>query len=284
MLVQERSTPTPVTPMLPRPFRVTAVRRETADTVTLDLRAADGGALPFLPGQFTMLYVFGIGEVPLSISGEPGDPLTLVHTVRAVAAVSRAVTQLKRGDTVGVRGPYGTQWPMEIAEGHDLLVIAGGIGLAPLRPAILHVLNHRERYNRLVLLYGARSPNDLIYRRELARWRSRLDIEVGVTVDSASTTWRGNVGVVASLIPTVQMHADRTIALICGPEVMMRFTTAELQQRGMDPSRIFVSMERNMLCGIGLCGHCQLGPFFVCRDGPVFSLDQVAPLLRLREV
>jgi NAD(P)H-flavin reductase len=284
MLVEERSTPTPVTPMLPRPFRVTAVRRETADTVTLDLRAADGGDLPFLPGQFTMLYVFGTGEVPLSISGEPGDPLTLVHTVRAVAAVSRAVTQLKRGDTVGVRGPYGTQWPMEAAEGHDLLVVAGGIGLAPLRPAILHVLNHRERYNRLVLLYGARSPNDLIYRRELARWRSRLDIEVGVTVDSASTTWRGNVGVVASLIPTVQMQADRTIALICGPEVMMRFTTAELQQRGMDPSRIFVSMERNMLCGIGLCGHCQLGPFFVCRDGPVFSLDQVAPLLRLREV
>jgi NAD(P)H-flavin reductase len=284
MLSEEQSTLSVTTPMLPRPFRVTAVRRETADTVTLELRAADGGEIPFGPGQFMMLYVFGIGEVPLSISGEPGDPRTLVHTVRAVAAVSRAVTQLKRGDTVGIRGPFGTQWPMERAEGHDLLVVAGGIGLAPLRPAILHVLNHRERFSRLVLLYGARSPNDLIYRRDLARWRSRLDIEVGVTVDSASTTWRGNVGVVASLIPTVQIHVERTIALICGPEVMMRFTTAELQQRGLDPSRIYISMERNMLCGIGLCGHCQLGPSFVCKDGPVFPLDRVAPLLRLREV
>jgi len=273
-----------VAPMLPTPFQVTRVRRETADTVSLEFTAVDGTSLPFAPGQFMMLYVFGIGEVPLSISGNPRHSETLVHTVRAVATVSRAVTQLRRGDVVGVRGPYGTHWPIEAAEGLDIMLVAGGIGLAPLRPVLYHMLTNRQRYQRIILLYGARSPNDLIYRQELARWRSRLDIEVGVTVDSASTTWRGDVGVVASLIPPVRINPERTVAMVCGPEMMMRFTVRELQKRGLTAGQIMVSMERNMLCGIGLCGHCQLGSYFICRDGPVFTLDRVEPLLRLREV
>jgi NAD(P)H-flavin reductase len=275
----------PAAPMTPHPFVVQRALPETDDTFTLEL-AADRGFEPlaFRPGQFNMLYVFGVGEVPISISGDPATPQTLVHTTRVVGATTRAMRQLKRGDQLGVRGPFGTAWPVEEAEGQDVLFVAGGIGLAPLRPALYRVLSRRERYGRVVLLYGARTPDDILFRRELRNWRADFDLEVHVTVDRATREWRGNVGVVTALIPRVPFDPRNTVALTCGPEVMMRFTVLELQRRGVEPERVHVSLERNMKCAIGLCGHCQLGAEFVCRDGPVFPYARVRRLLDVREL
>lgn len=271
-------------PRLPRPFRVLRVRRETADTRTVEAQAQDGGPMGFAPGQFAMLYAFGIGEVPISISGDPGRPAVLTHTVRAVGAVTRALAGLRPGQTLWARGPYGSPWPLDEAEGRDAVIVAGGIGLAPLRPLVLQVLARRERYGRAALLYGARTPGDLLYIRDLERWRGRLDLEVEVTVDAAGADWRGNVGVVTALIPRAAFDPAQAVAFVCGPEVMMRFAVAELRRRGLPPERIFLSLERNMHCGIGLCGRCQLGPYFVCRDGPVFSYAAVERIFTVREV
>jgi NAD(P)H-flavin reductase len=272
-------------PMVPEPYRIRRVRRETYDTFTLELEPARGGdAVRFAPGQSTMLYVFGVGEVPISICGDPARRDLLVQTVRAVGTVTRALTACKRGDLVGVRGPFGSTWPVEEAVGHDVLIIPGGIGLPPLRPAIYRLLAERGRYGNISLLYGARTPDDLVYRREVERWRGRLDFDVAVTVDRATAEWRGNVGVVTTLITRARFDPARTVAMICGPEVMMRFAALELQDRGVPPSQIYVSMERNMKCFIGFCGHCQFGPTFVCRDGPVFPFDRLAGLLATREV
>lgn len=270
--------------MVPRLFRVRRVTRELADTVTLSLGSAEGDAFAFDPGQFNMLYVFGVGEVAISISGDPTRPDPLVHTIRAVGAVSRALCALKRGETLGVRGPFGRGWPVQAAAGCDLVVVAGGVGLAPLRPVAYHVLANRERYGRVTLLVGARTPADLLYARELERWRSRFDIEVEVTVDSATPAWHGNVGVVTTLLSRAVFDASDCVAMVCGPEVMMRFTVAELRKRGVPEGSIYLSMERNMKCALGFCGHCQLGPTFVCKNGPVYSYPEVEPFFRIREV
>ena len=272
-------------PMRPEPYYVRRRRIETADTFTLALTPVHAGStLAYAPGQFTMLYAFGVGEVPISISGDPARPDALVQTIRAVGPVTAALGRLKRGDVVGVRGPFGTAWPLAAAEGHDVVLVPGGIGLAPLRPALYHLLAQRERYGRVILLYGARTPGDLLYRREVQRWRAHLDLEVGVTVDRAAADWRGAVGVVTTLIPRAPFDPAHTIALICGPEVMMRFTALELQERGVGPERIFVSLERNMKCALGWCGHCQFGPTFVCKDGPVFRFDRIKDWLGQQEV
>jgi NAD(P)H-flavin reductase len=271
--------------MIPRPFRIGRRRRDTYDTFTLELASENGtGSDQFAPGQFNMLYVFGVGEVPISISGDPSRPDTFVHTTRAVGTVTKSMSRLRTGDLIGVRGPFGTHWPVEQARGRDVIIVAGGIGLAPLRPAIYHFLSHREEYGKLVLLYGTRSPADLLYRRELERWRSRLDLEVQITVDRAAPGWRGNVGVVTTLIQKAPVDHAKAVAFVCGPEVMMRFTALELQKRGLPGSNILVSMERNMKCGVGLCGHCQYGPLFVCKDGPVFPYHRVRDLLAKREI
>ncbi len=270
-------------PMWPRLYRVHGRRRETYDTFTLDLEAV-GVAGEFAPGQLNMLYVFGVGEVPISISGDPARADVLAHTVRAVGPVTRGLAALRRGATVGVRGPFGNHWPMAEAAGSDLVVVAGGIGLAPLRPALYRLLAQREKYGRVVLLYGARTPADLLYVPELERWRGRMDLDVDVTVDAAADGWRGNVGVVTTLIPRARFDPPNTIALVCGPEIMMRFTVRELQARGIPDERIYLSLERNMKCGIGFCGHCQYGPAFVCRDGPVFRYDRIAPFFRIKEL
>ena len=268
-------------PLAPSPFRVVRRARETADTWTLVLEPAGGVALEPAPGQFTMLYAFGIGEVPISVSGL-GE--RLVHTVRAVGAVTQAICAARSGGVLGVRGPYGNEWPLNAAEGADVVVVAGGIGLAPLRPAIHHVLAHRGDYGRACLLYGGRTPADLLYRRELERWRSRLDVDVDVTVDAAGSDWRGNVGLVTKLIPRADFDPASAVALVCGPETMMRFAARALLDRGLPPDRLYVSMERNMRCGVGLCGHCQLGPTLICRDGPVYRYDVIEPLLGVREL
>jgi NAD(P)H-flavin reductase len=272
-------------PMTPLPYRVRRTVPETHDTFTLELTRPDGkGDLPFAAGQFNMLYAFGVGEVPISISGDPGKPHMLVHTTRAVGAVTEALRRLKKGDLLGVRGPFGTSWPMDKARGHDLVLLAGGIGLAPLRPVLYHLLARRADYGRLALLYGTRTPQDLLYTKDLEQWRGRFDIEVGVTVDHATAGWRGSVGVVTRLLGKAPLSGDHTIAMVCGPEVMMRYAIMDLQRDGVPDENIYLSMERNMKCGIGLCGHCQFGPTFICKDGPVFSFDRIRDWLRKREI
>jgi NAD(P)H-flavin reductase len=271
--------------MLPQPYTVRRRYKETQDTCTLELAPADGpGVASFAAGQCNMLYVFGMGEVPISISGDPMQPQPLVHTIRAVGAVSRAICTLRRGAVLGVRGPFGSAWPMAAAVGKDVVLVAGGLGLAPLRPALYHVLAQREQYGKVMLLYGTRAPEDLLYRRQLEHWRARLDLEVLVTVDRATSAWRGSVGVVTKLLDRAPFDAPETVAMLCGPEVMMRFTIMALQQRGVAADQIFVSMERNMKCAIGLCGHCQFGPTFLCKDGPVLCYDRIKPWFGTREV
>lgn len=283
-MLQTASAGAAVDPMAIRRFTVGRTRRETRDTVTLELRPVDGLALPFAPGQFTMLYPFGAGEVPISISGDPARPETLVHTVRAVGAATRAICALRPGEMLGVRGPFGRGWPVVEAEGSDVVVAAGGIGLAPLRPALYALLAGRERYGSVTLLYGARTPADLLYARELERWRGRFDLDVEVTVDRGDDVWRGNVGVVTRLIDRVRFDPAHTVALMCGPEVMMRFTVRELERVGVTDERVYLSMERNMRCGVGLCGHCQFGSRFVCLDGPVFRYDEVRASMGIQEL
>jgi NAD(P)H-flavin reductase len=271
--------------MVPELLRIDSITREIEGVFTLhlDVRARPGG-FPFAPGQFNMLYLPGVGEVAISMSGDPAHPDDLVHTVRAVGTVTRGMEALRRGDVVGVRGPFGAGWPLAAARGKDLLIIAGGLGLAPLRPAILAALAHRRDFGRLVILYGARTPADILYRRLLERWRGRLDTEVLVTVDRAEMDWPGDVGVVPSLLGRARFEPANAVALLCGPEIMMRFTCRDLEKLGVSPDRIHVSMERSMKCGAGLCGHCQLGPVFVCKDGPVFRLDRVERLFYTPEI
>lgn len=270
-------------PMLPRLYRVCQTRKETHDAFTLELEPEDGQPLLFLPGQFNMLYAFGVGECAISISGDPTEPGKLFHTTRIVGTVTTALSHLRSGDQMGIRGPFGRGWPMEIAEGNDVVFVAGGIGLAPLRPAICQVLANREKYGKVVILVGTRTPQDILFRRDLQKWRSRLDVEVLVTVDRAETGWQGNVGVVTTLIRRSPFDRLNTVAMICGPEIMMKFTVMELLQRGVSADKIFVTMERNMKCAIGFCGHCQLGPKFLCKDGPVFGYDDIKFWFEQRE-
>jgi NAD(P)H-flavin reductase len=274
-----------LSPMVPEIFRVEKYRKETLDTYTLELKPASGtGEHRFGAGQFNMLYKFGVGEAAISISGDPTSPNPLIHTIRAVGTATKAMAKLKVGDTIGVRGPFGSCWPVEAAKGNDVLIIAGGIGLAPLRPVIYQVLAERRKYGKVFLLYGTRTPEDMLYRAELEKWRARFDMEVHVTVDRASSEWHGNVGVVTTLLKKLVLDPDNTVAMICGPEIMMRFVAMDLIKKEMTLDRIYVSMERNMKCGIGLCGHCQYGPTFICKDGPVYTYDQVIELLARREI
>ncbi len=271
--------------LVPRPFRVTRTRRELPDAWTLELEPADdGGPIRFAPGQFTMMYAFGVGEAAISISGDPAAPDVLVHTVRAVGAVTRAVCGARRGDVLGIRGPYGAGWPVEAAVGRDVLVLAGGLGAAPLRPLVHAILRRREAFGRVSVLVGARTPPALLYAKELARWRARFDLDVRATVDAGDPSWSGEVGPITTLVPHARFEPDRTAAFVCGPEAMMRFVAADLVRRGVAPASVFLSMERNMKCAVGVCGHCQFGPAFVCKDGPVFPYSRIEGALRVREL
>jgi len=264
--------------LLPLPCKVRAKRRELEDVWTLEIEAPDGA---FLPGQFNMLYAFGVGEVPISISGDPGKSGPFVHTIRAVGAVTKALCAVKKGDVLGLRGPFGSSWPLDSARGKDLVIVAGGVGLAPLRPAIYSVLADRARFNRVSVLVGARAPKEVLFARELQRWKS---LDVRVTVDRADTSWHGEVGVVTTLLSHASFDPARAVAFVCGPEIMIRFTAAELKAKGVAPEAIQVSMERNMKCAVGVCGHCQFGPEFICKDGPKFPWSRVEALLRVREM
>ncbi len=271
-------------PMLPHPYRVVGTVVETQDTVTLLFESLSDHQLRFRPGQFTMLYVYGVGEVPISIAGNPHLGGQLVHTVRAVGAVTRAICGLRAGDVVGIRGPFGTGWPIDQVAGRDLLIVAGGIGLAPLRPAVIEALTQRESIRQLSLLYGARTPNDLLYKDDLIGWKASPSIDFEVTVDRAHSDWWGDVGLVTNLLPRVRFQPDRTTAFVCGPEVMMRVVARALRTAGVHEDRVFVSLERNMKCGIGMCGHCQYGSDLLCRTGPVAPYSAVADRLKVDEL
>ncbi len=244
---------------------------------------ADGAPFAYAPGQFNMLTAFGVGEVAISMSGDPGGS-SLIHTIRAVGPVSDALTKLGPGEPIGVRGPFGVGWPMGEATGKDVLLVAGGLGLAPLRPALYSLLGQRALYGKVTLLFGARRPEDILFRREVESWRGRFDIDVDVTVDHAGVGWRGHVGVVTNLISRREIDPTATVAMVCGPEVMMRFVAMALVDKGLAEESIYLSMERNMKCAIGQCGHCQLGPTFICRDGPVFTFPRLKPLLAVKEL
>jgi NAD(P)H-flavin reductase len=268
--------------MTPVQFRVASREQDTVDTWTLTLEAAGGSGPVIGPGQFMMVYAFGIGEVPISVSGPPGRPGPVVLTVRSVGAVSSAICASEPGSVLGLRGPFGTSWPVEAAAGGDVVVVAGGIGLAPLRPVVLHVLGRRAAYERVTVLYGARTPEDRLYVQEVERWRDTIAVEA--TVDAAGADWGGPVGFVAKLANRADIRPDRTTAFVCGPEIMMRTSIDALVDRGVAAERIHVSMERHMDCGVGLCGHCQLGPTLICRDGPVYSYPEIAPYMEVREL
>ncbi len=271
-----------VDPMVPVLATVTKRRQDLPDVVTFEFEAP--GWSGFAPGQFNMLSVFGVGEIPISISGPVSDPGRIVHTIRDVGPVSKALANLPEGAVIGLRGPYGVPWPVERALGRDVVVVAGGLGLAPVRPILYELIENRLDYGKVTLLYGARSPRDMLFATELAEWRSRLDIGVEVTVDRATEAWHGHVGVVTSLLAGADFDPAATTAFVCGPEIMMRFGANGLTDAGVAPGDIFLSMERNMQCAIGLCGHCQLGPVFVCKDGPVFDWATLKPLMAVKEL
>ena len=276
--------PAVIDQMTPIPFKVRSVREELSHTFTLELEPSNGD-FKFKPGQFTMLYAFGIGEVPISISSSATREATLLQTIRRTGAVTHALGRLKSGDFVGIRGPYGTPWPMEQSKGRDLLIVGGGIGLAPLRPAIYHALENRDDYERVVVLYGTRTPDDILFETELRRWGDRTDITTLITVDAADRGWYGAVGVVTRLIGRVGFDPANTTAMVCGPEIMMTVTAERLMEGyAMAPENIYITMERNMKCGIGVCGHCQFGSKFICTDGAVFPYAEVGSLFQIKGV
>jgi NAD(P)H-flavin reductase len=270
--------------MLPSVAKVIARKQELGDTWTIELDVNDPNLLAFKPGQFNMLYAPGVGEVAISVSGDADNAQHLVHTIRDVGMVSHALASLEPGMTVGVRGPFGTSWPVRTAEGMDVVIIAGGLGLAPLRPAIYHILAHRARYGRVALLSGARGVKGILFPDQIAEWRRRLDLQIEVTVDHADTNWRGHVGVVTNLIPRADFDPADTTALVCGPEIMMRFAAQALSDAGVADNAIHLSMERHMKCGLGHCGRCQYGPYLICRDGPVMDFDRLRRLLTVKEL
>lgn len=272
---------------VPVPARILKIHQENFNTKTFTVEFVDDylkGAYRFVPGQFNMIYVPGLGEAAISISSNPEEPGTLDHTIRLVGTVTRALGRMKEGDIVGLRGAFGTGWPMEKLKGRDVLIMAGGIGLAPLRPVIYWLRNHRDYCGRVVLLYGCRTPEDRLYAQELEQWEKERRIDVLVTVDNATAEWTGPVGVVVNLMRRVKVNAQRTTVLVCGPRMLNRVAAWGFLQAHVPASDVYLSLERNMNCGFGRCGHCQYGSKFVCRDGPVFRFDQIAELFGKEEV
>lgn len=265
--------------------RIRGIRPEVYGIATYELTFEEPSVAErfrFLPGQFNMLYLPGIGEAAISISSDPEQPQQILHTVRVVGNVTKALARKRVGDQILVRGPFGSSWPTAECSGSDLVIAAGGVGLAPLRPLIHYVLNHRDQFGKVWLLYGARTTKDLLYTDQFDIWRA-AGIEVEVTVDLGDEHWQGHIGVVPLLFYRLRLDAPRTRILTCGPEVMMRFVIYEALARRIKPDQIFLSLERNMNCALGFCGHCQLGPAFVCKDGPVFCYEQMEPYLDVEQ-
>jgi sulfhydrogenase subunit gamma (sulfur reductase) len=274
-------------PFVPALAEVIEKRREAPKIWTLRLRLKDKAQrrdFQFRPGQFNMVYDFGVGEVPISIVSDPADSELLDHTIRAVGAVSHRLCELDRGDVIGLRGPYGSWWPLEEARGQDVLIVTGGLGCAPVVAAINYVMTRREAYGALKIFHGIKTPGDLLYRERFQAWRKAPNTEVHLTVDRPDRRWRENVGVVTALFGQTELVPDRSIVMMCGPEIMMRFAVRELVKRGITTDRIYLSMERNMKCALGFCGHCQYGPLFICKDGPVLRYDRISRWFDIREL
>lgn len=270
-------------PMRPLIYRIASTVQETDATVTMTLQP-EGETVPEIaPGQFNMLWSWGLGEVPISVSAAVRDG-ALVHTIRDVGGVTSVLCAKGPGEVVGVRGPFGRGWDMEAAKGRDLVIVAGGIGLAPLRPVVHAVLADRSSFGKVALVVGARTPGELLFRSELDGWWRDGAITVRTIVDQGSDDWQGNVGIVTNELPRVAVDPARTVAMVCGPEVMMRFVALHLVERAVTADRIQVSLERNMQCAIQHCGHCQLAGYFVCTDGPVITWEAAIGLLEVREL
>jgi NAD(P)H-flavin reductase len=269
-------------PFLPDLAQIAAIRDETSDTKTFTLGFLDPArweAFRYRPGQFAEVSVFGAGEAPFCLASPRQGADTFDITVRAVGAVTDALHALAVGDAVGVRGPLGNGFPFDEVKGKDILFVAGGIGLPPLRPLIWETLGERASFRTITLLYGARTPADLVYRDDLERWRARDDMKLLVTVDSADGDWKGNVGVVGSLFSQIQVAPAETVAFVCGPPIMIRFVTQDLLKLGLAEDSIITTLERHMRCGVGKCNHCLIGDKYVCTDGPVFTYRQVKSMM-----
>jgi NAD(P)H-flavin reductase len=275
-----------IDPMTPQILQISKLEWETDDIYTIHLKpeGMNGKGFHFLPGQFNMLYVFGVGEAAISISSNPLKPATIKHTIHKVGTVTSILSGLKKGDYIGLRGPFGSSWPIKEAIGKDVCIVAGGIGLPPLRPTIYTMLKNRKDYGKIHILYGARTPQDLVFRVELEQWSKLFDVEVLITVDKSDSSWKGNIGVVTNLFNYTELDTNNTIAMLCGPEIMMKFTVQELIDKDLPLDNIYVSLERNMKCAIGFCGHCQFGPKFICKDGPVFCYSKIKHLFEKKEI
>jgi len=253
-------------------------RPETRGIYTFRLRIRDDTrrqTFRFRPGQFNMLYVYGVGEVPISVASDPDETDLLDHTVRIVGNVTGVLDRLTVGDSVGLRGPYGSSWPLDEAEGRDVVMITGGLGCAPVVGAINYVVRRRASFGALKILHGVKAPNDLVYRERFLSWSRHPNTEVHLTTDQADSSWRHHTGVVTTLLDRVVLDRTRTLVMMCGPEVMMRAAATHLLGDGVAMDRIYLSIERNMKCAVGLCGHCQFGSEYVCKDGPVFRYDRI---------
>jgi len=273
-------------PMMPQLIRISKLVWETEHVYTIYLSPNEEMERGFIfrPGQFNMLYVYGIGEAAISISSSTYKTKTLIHTIHKVGTVTSALSKFKKGDYIGIRGPFGSGWPVEQVIGKDICIIAGGIGLAPLRPVIYSLLKNRKDYGKVYILYGARTPQDLLYRVELEQWSKLFDVEVHVTVDRGDQSWKGNIGFAAQLLSYIELDKKNTVSMVCGPEMMMKFTVEDLLEKGLSAENVYLSLERNMKCAIGLCGHCQFGPKFICKDGPVFSYPEISYLFEKKEI
>lgn len=274
-------------PWLTRPVQIAEIIHEATGISTYRLTTvgqAEDHDYRFIPGQFNMLYLPGVGEAAISMSGDPLSPDSWIHTVRVAGNVTRTLAGLKPGDTLGVRGPFGSGWPIDELPGRDVIVVAGGLGLAPLRPLIYHLIHGRLQLGKVWLICGARTPDGLLYRSEFDSWRQH-GIDIQLTVDRATPDWKESIGVVTLLIDRLQLtDPDKVQMVACGPEVMMKYAAASGLRLGLRPEQIWLSMERNMQCAAGLCGHCQLGPDFICKDGPVLRYDRLCPFLFVEQL
>jgi NAD(P)H-flavin reductase len=269
-------------PYLPREAEIVGRTQESPNTFSLDLRLTDGQPYDFAPGQFNMLYLYGAGEVPISIVADAQDSGLLTHTIRALGRITYGMAQLQVGDRIGLRGPYGRGWPMQRAEGRDVVVVTGGLGCAPSVSIVHYILARRERFGHLCILQGVKHTDDLIWRDQYDAWGQLPDVQILLAADVAEAGWRGHVGLVTALIHQLQLEPAQTVAMLCGPEAMMITAADSLHRLGLAPGDIYLSMERNMQCAVGHCGHCQIGADFVCRDGPVFAWPEISELLGVR--
>jgi NAD(P)H-flavin reductase len=261
-------------------------RKEAPGIYTYRLRFRDEAlrrSFRFQPGQFNMIYAFGAGEVAISIVSDPSEPDLLDHTIRIVGSVTGVLDRLGKGDVIGLRGPYGSAWPLREAEGKRVIIVTGGLGCAPVVSVINYIIQRRASYGRLQILHGVKTPKDLLYRERFRAWRQIPDTEVYLTVDHPDRQWRYSVGMVTNLFSQIEIDPENSIAMMCGPEIMMRYAARDLMRHGLPADQIYISMERNMKCAIAFCGHCQFGPTFVCREGPVYRFDRIQKWFETRE-